>query len=118
MYIYLAAHRIEPINQDLGDSNLIWWMLIFEGTFLFDIIVNFLLTFEVEGSGHNVERDLSKIASNYFWGNFKNDLLPLLPLQLIELGKGRGALFFLVKLLRLWKGFKIFNVPILMRKIK
>ena len=104
--------------MDWGETDTIWFMMVFEGTFLVDIIVNFLLTYEVEGSGHHMERDLAKIASNYFWGTFKNDLFPLLPLQFIDLNKGRGALFLLIKLLRLWKGFKIFNIPILMRKIK
>ena len=34
------------------------------------------------------------------------------------MNKGRGALFYLIKLIRLYKGFKIFDIPRLMKIIK
>jgi len=56
--------------------------------------------------------------AHYFQTNFIMDLIPLIPFQLIEMPRGRNNLFFLVKLIRLYKGFQIFHVPTIMQKIK
>lgn len=55
---------------------------------------------------------------NYFWGDFIKDVLPILPLQYISLRNNRASLFYLIKLLRLAKGFHILNVTKFMKKIK
>ena len=50
--------------------------------------------------------------------NFVTDLIPLLPLQLISLPNDRTSLFYLLKLMRLYKGLKLLDAHALMRRIK
>jgi len=46
-----------------------------------------------------------------------NDFVPIIPLQLLNLN-GYERLFFIIKIVRLYSGFKLFNVPMIMNKIK
>jgi len=46
------------------------------------------------------------------------DVIPIIPLQLISLPKNRASLFYLIKLIRLYKGYILFNVPKLLKVIK
>ena len=59
------------------------------------------------------------IAVRYLSNGFFRDFIPLIPLQLITIGSnGRGTLFYLIKLIRLQKGFEILDVSTLINSIK
>jgi hypothetical protein len=64
-------------------------------------------------------RDIGKIATHYVCqGSFALDFVCLIPLGLSSMKRKRELLFFLVKMLRLIKGFSLFNVQIVMDFIK
>lgn len=103
MYVYMAAHRISV--ESIQDPEAVL-MVVFEVIFLIDILVNFMLSYEHEtANGRLIETRVDKIATNYFKSNFIRDLIPVLPLQLTNLANNRECLFFLIKLMRLMKGF-------------
>lgn len=77
-------------------------MLAFELQFLLSLLVTFFVELEVEGQIQPV-RDIQKIATNYVRGGFFWDLLPVLPLQLVEAGEG-SQYFYLIKIIRLYIG--------------
>jgi len=59
------------------------------------------------------------ISVNYLQTTFIFDFIPLLPFQLITtLPNKRERLFFLIKMVRLVKGFSLFDVPKMMAVIK
>lgn len=60
----------------------------------------------------------SKIIINYLQGEFIWDFIPLIPLQFLRLVNNRDRLFFLIKCLRLRRGFAILDVTKLMGSIK
>jgi aromatic ring-opening dioxygenase LigB subunit len=62
--------------------------------------------------------DPFKIGNNYLYSSFPLDLISLIPLQFIKLKRSRQLLFFMLKMVRLIKGFKLFNVPLMMVKVK
>jgi hypothetical protein len=49
MYVFMAAHRIK---SEIDTSPLVISMVMFEGIFLVDICVNFILTYE---DSHHIE---------------------------------------------------------------
>jgi len=94
-------------------------MYFFEGVFFLDIVVNFMLSYEYTSEyGKGLERNIGNIASHYFYGNFIKDLIPIVPFQLIPLPKNRATLFYLIKMFRLIKGFKLLDERYVMNKIK
>jgi hypothetical protein len=92
-------------------------VVIFELLFALDIIVKFMLTFE-DPETHIKVIDLGVISKNYFFDRFIWDFIPLLPLQIFPMYRNRNTLFYLIKLIRLYKGFKILDIPKLMGIIK
>ena len=89
---------------------------VYEGIFLISICLRFLYEYKRDDS-EQMERDLAKIANRYLRGNFIYDFIPIIPLALLNLG-GHERLFYLIKIIRLYSGFKIFSVPAIMQKIK
>ena len=64
-------------------------------------------------------KDPIKIALRYINSQFAFDLLAIIPFNFfITIKYGYGRLFYLVKLLRLFKGFQILNVANIMTQIK
>ena len=49
---------------------------------------------------------------------FIYDLIPLIPMQFLKMKKDRQYLFYIVKMMRLKKGFDLYNVTAMMEKIK
>ena len=92
-------------------------MYAIESCFILNICVKFITDYSVEGS-KLPERDLSKIAKNYFNSDFTLDLIPIIPFQFITHKNGRHFLYYLIKMIRLWQGFKIFDVQKIMGYIK
>jgi hypothetical protein len=46
------------------------------------------------------------------------EFIPLLPLQLIKLDQDREQLFYIIKLIRLTRILRLFNINIVMSKVK
>lgn len=123
-YMYLAAFRIDMnpwIEQDADEikgnrGKFIWMfylMICIEGVILFNTILKFFLTYMDDATQRKVT-DPKKIRNHYLRNGFLMDVIPLLPFQLINLSKGRNTLFYLIKLIRLWNCFKLFDVAELM----
>lgn len=92
-------------------------MIIIESFFLIHFLLQFILEYQIEG--YPPVRDISKIAKNYIYqGSFTIDLICLLPLTVVQLRRNRQLLFFIVKLIRLMKGFSLLDVQKLMNSIK
>ena len=71
-YIYLATF-----------DNLKSWDIAFEGIFLIEMICKFSLEYIPEDSTIPV-RNIKKIAIHYLKTSFVYDLIPLIPLQLLN----------------------------------
>ena len=112
-YAYLAAFRM---HKELNETIMSIWIL-YELIFFLDIILQFLLEFTSETSSIPV-RDLEKIAWNYIYNGFVTDFIAIIPLQIIQLKNNRQNLFFLIKLIRLEKGLRLFDVTDIMKQIK
>ena len=70
------------------------------------------------GDGGKTVRIWSKIIINYIQGEFIWDFIPLLPFQFLRLVRKRDRLLFLIKCLRLRRGFAILDVTKLKGSIK
>ena len=103
--------------------------LHFEILFFFDMMINFFVDYSPDDNTTNFRmtdsstesihiRDFRKIAKNYFNKNFLHDLIPLLPLQYLQLKMKSERLFFLIKCYRLKRGLKEANVPAIMFQVK
>jgi hypothetical protein len=84
--------------------------------FALNILVRFITEFTPEGSP-TPTRELSKIAVRYLKTTFPMEFITIIPFQLLNLG-GYERLFYLIKILRVFIGFKIFNVTKIMHNLK
>lgn len=85
--------------------------------FLISLCVNFLVDYKPEGEENKI-KDLNKIGIRYLKGQFLYDFIPLIPLQALSLRGQKERLFFVIKIIRLLNGFKIFQVAKIMKVIK
>ena len=100
-------------------SNLFKMDIFFEAVFLISMIVEFLTDYQPEQQGQEPIRDPILIAKKYIYGGFIVDLFALIPFTyFIQLKDGYGRLFYLVRVLRLKKGFQIVNVANIMQNLK
>ena len=83
-------------------------MICFETLFGIDCIVNFMLSYEEEASDSGPTgregkpvRELYKIGVRYMNNGLLQDLIPLIPFQLLPFENGRNNLLYLIKLKRL-----------------
>lgn len=102
LYAYMAAFE-EP------HAGSITFILLYahEGVFLISMILNFFVEYQNEGDVKPV-RDIVLIGKRYINTNFRNDLIPLIPLQLIQLPHGYTRLFLIIKIVRIVNGFQLF----------
>lgn len=114
IYVAIAAFR-RPNSEEINSA--VWW---FEGIFVVDILINFLLTYDDQNltTADQKEWDIRNTGTHYIQNNLWKDLLPTIPLQLMDMKNDRNQLFFLVKLMRLKKGFNILDEHKLMGQIK
>ena len=80
------------------------WVFTIETIFGIYMVLQFFKEFQPEDKVIPV-RDLYGIAINYFESEFLFDFLPILPLQVLNLKRNRQKLFFLIKCIRIPKGF-------------
>ena len=74
------------------------------------IIKNFFTEFTREGEQHPVT-SVTEIADNYFKTNFVYDFIPIIPCELLFGSLGPYArLLYILKVIRIKKGFEVFNV--------
>ena len=88
----------------------------YEACFLLALCIEFFVDYKEDGM-NSPERDISKTSYRYLSNEFCFDAIPCLPLQFVSLG-GNERLFYLIKIIRLFNGFKLFNVPDIMENIK
>lgn len=85
------------------------WVIVFESIFLIHCGLSFLVDYKLEGSKVPI-RDVSKTSTYYLNTGFKSDFIPLLPMQFIPMFRNRQNLFYAIKLIRITKGLKLYNV--------
>ena len=105
-------------NEQSGYEEKLFAISIgFEVLFFLDMASKFFLTY-IDDHSKRVEEHLPKIRRHYLHSDFIWDLIALIPFQMIKLKNNRNCLFYLIKILRLYKGFNLLHVPTIMRKIK
>lgn len=120
-YIYCAAFRVEIFydgkHYDSSSYQMFVVSIIFETFFAMNILINFVLTYTDEKHQRKVTKPY-KIYKNYLEGNFILDFIPFIPLNLIQLKNDRHTLFYLIKIIRLYNCFKLFNVGVMIQTIR
>ena len=107
VYSYSAAFRLHDEREVIWTT---FFTIFFELIFLAHMVTQFILEYTPEGSKNPV-RDYKRIAMHYInEGDFKADFIAIIPFQIITMRNGRQKLFLLIKLVRLAKGLKLFNV--------
>lgn len=79
------------------------------------LLLNFFVELKIDGQVQPI-RDLQVIAKNYISGYLIFDLLPCLPLQLMDLG-GDEKLFYIIKVMRLYIGIEFIDISAMLRYI-
>ena len=126
MYCMLAAYRKDADSLKATETiestdvvNQPWFYWAFEVIFLIDMIVNFFLDFQTNSKTVKIiTRDIREIVHRYVHGEFIWDLVPLLPLQYIEMESNLNFNFYLIKVIRLRKGFGAFSINQIVYKVK
>ena len=99
----------EIVEADHGDKWEPYFInsLVIEIVFLIYFLMQFFKEFKPVGTGDGGKtvRIWSKIIINYIQGEFIWDFIPLLPFQFLRLFRKRDRLLFLIKCLRLRRGF-------------
>lgn len=83
----------------------------FESIFIISIIKKFITEYTADGE-IMPERDIMKIYDRYLKTEFLRDFIPIFPITFIlDMSyKKYGRIFYLIKIIRLTKGLKFFNV--------
>ena len=102
-YVILAAFPDALENQFIQNVNA-----VFEVTFVVTIFLSFFVTYTEVGQVEPVD-DLAVVSMSYLTGQFIYDFIPVVPLQSLSLA-GYERLFYLIKLMRLYTGFRLINV--------
>ena len=104
IYAHFAAYRH-------SNPEYKYLMIAFEGAFLIDFLMNFILDYpDPKDPKFKSVKNLSMIFSNYLQDSFLRDIIALAPLHLITLKHKRQNLLYIVKLVRLYRGFANFDV--------
>jgi len=90
---------------------------VLEFFFFMDMVLTFFVEWIPEQEGLPKIRTHKGIALRYLKDNFFIEVLPLVPLHIINI-EGFGNLLYFIKLIRLSRGFELINVHKLMKHIK
>ena len=86
--------------------------------FALNILLHFFLTYEEETNKSHIHiSDLNKIALHYLQTGFIRDLIPLIPFQVFYMS-GYERFFYIIKIIRLYSGLKLLNIPAIMSQVK
>lgn len=110
-YAYMAAFRAPKP----GDS-LHYWMIVFESTFLLDMVFKFLKSFTKDGETVPTT-DLAKIARRYLRGQFAFDFIPLIPIASVFEFHGDNHLY-IIKCIRVINCFALFDIRLIMADVR
>ena len=104
IYAHFAAYRhADPENNYL--------MIAFESAFLLDFLMNFILDFpDPKDPKFKSVRKIGEISTHYYHGSFWTDFIALMPLHLLTMQRDRQNLLYIVKCIRLHRGFANFDV--------
>ena len=89
------------------------FQLFLEIVFLLHMILQFFVEVRVQGKSESVRNPI-EISQIYLKTNFPIDLLTMIPLQIFNLKRKRQYMFYAIKLLRIKKGFRLFDVSKMM----
>lgn len=92
-------------------------MIVFESLFLLHMLSKFILTYN-DPITNVKEKSPRKIMKNYIATEFKWDLIPLVPLQLIPMERHRNTLFFIIKTVRLFNINKLLDVGKIVKGVR
>ena len=112
-YFILSSFRQWDHHED---NTHYWSMFTYELIFLLDFILQFFIDYHDNQLDTRI-REMSKIASRYLNSCFAWDLIPLLPLQFLHLKNNRHNLFYVIKLLRLYRLSNL-NTNVIMQILK
>lgn len=116
---YYGAHlcfRYSEHVQPHADDRIVYELII-ECTFGLHMILQFFIEYKPLGEKFPI-RNLTLISNNYLRGRFPLDLITILPLQFLELKRNRQHIFYLIKMLRIIRGFHLFDITNIMVFIK
>ena len=117
-YGFLSMNNYnKPPDLSYRHTNIVM-IIMFETVFLIDLILSFLVDYTEEDQPEKPVRDLGKIAMNYLRTGFLLDIITLIPLNFLNLYRRRNVLFLIIKMLRIHKGFALFDVPRIMTVVK
>ena len=93
---------------------------ITEIIFTIDLLANFFRsTHSVHEDDHNHKNaSFEETYYHYLKGEFVWDLVPLIPLQLIYLERDRNRIFYVIKMVRIRKAYKLFGKEFVMKYAK
>ena len=113
-YMYVATFRngIKMWNEPL--------YVFFEVNFAIHMLLQFFKSYFAYGqdSMQKEVKSISQIGMNYLQTFFIIDLIPLIPLQYLDLPNNREKICYMVKIIRLEKGFRLLDVSRFLRVIK
>ena len=104
LYMYKGS-----FHGDLIDEQLFTFGNVLECWFLLHMISQFITSHMNTRNREQRVIDFFTISERYLRGSFLQDLIPLIPFQLAAFGKYH-QMSFLIKTVRLYKGFKVVNV--------
>jgi hypothetical protein len=118
-YLFFASSRNVIDDDEFSNAHFIL-TFVFEGLFFIHLVLNFFKEYTPEGGGDRQKpiREFNRIIRNYITTGFAFDFITLIPMQFLHFKRHRERLFYLIKVLRFYKGFKVFNVAKLMKIIK
>lgn len=93
------------------------WYQIFEVFYLLDLILNFFVEYKEEDETR-VVREFHLTMINYIKNDFLIDLLPILPLEYLNLGGNMARHFFLIKVTRIRKGYQLISIKDIINEVK
>lgn len=116
-YYYGAIAGFRYTNLEIRDEFNITLQIFAEIIFFIHMCLQFILEITIDGSP-TPQRDFKSIAFNYLKTNFAIDFITMIPIQFLDLKRKRQYMFYAIKLLRIKKGFRLFDVSKLMRILK
>lgn len=116
-YGYLACGRYGETNSNKEEDNSLITTTVIEVFFLIHLLLQFFIEFRPSAEKAPV-RDIPKISVHYLQNGFAMDFIPIIPFYAVSLKRKRQDLFYIIKMIRLIKGFNIFDVQNMMTKVK
>ena len=111
LYAYIAAF------SHSGTDTFNEVIVAFEIIFFISFCLNFITDYKEEGATLPV-KDIGLISLRYMQTRFIWDFLPLIPFTIFDFGYESFHHFYLVKIIRIGTGLKLFDVQMIMAKIK